>query len=122
MPGAGTLESRCIFQLETKVDDGGGGHTTTWETQFTVWGGFAFPRLRSRMEALAGGAVETIVSGELIVRDASETRRATMKWRVVVTTDPTVSPADQQYWNIRKVYPRELDGFIRFAVESGVPT
>lgn len=121
MPGSGKLNTRCIFQAETKVDDGGGGFTVTWETQFTVWGGFDLPRLSARMEAIASGAVQTVNSGELIVRDASETRRITNTWRVIVTTDPTISPVEQQWWNVRGTQPRQNDGFIRMAVEAGVP-
>lgn len=122
MPGAGKLNTRCIFQAETKVYDDGGGFDVTWQTQFTVWGGFDFPRLSARMEAIAGGAVQTVNSGELIVRDTSETRRITNTWRVIVTTDPTISPAEQQWWNIRGTQPRLNDGFIRMAVEAGVST
>ena len=119
---AGKLDTRCQFQSQTEISDGGGGSTTTWTTQFTVWGGFAFPRLRSRMEAVAAGAVQTVNSGQLTVRDSSDTRRATKEWRVVVVTDHSVSPEATETWNIRKEYPRERDGLLRFEVEAGVST
>ena len=122
MIGAGRLDTRCAFQSQAKVSDGGGGYVTTWSTQFTAWGAFSFPRLRSRMEVIAAGAVETAVAGELLVRDSSKTRVVDKKWRVLVTTDSTVSPTVEEIWNIRKAYPRQRDGFLRFEVEAGVPT
>lgn len=120
--GAGLLDTRCVFEKATKVSDGGGGYTTTWAEEFTVWGAFSFPRMRTRMEAIAAGAVQTVNSAELLVRDSSDTRQATKDWRVVVTTDHTTTPVTTQTWNVRKVYPRQRDGFLRFEVEAGVPT
>lgn len=116
------LDARVTFQSETKTPDGGGGHVIVWTDQFTVWGGFSYPRFRTRMEQLAAGAVQTVNAAELIVRDSPDTRNITGEWRAVVITDPNVSPTEVQTWNIRKVYPRQRDGFIRMEVEEGVPT
>lgn len=122
MIGAGSLDTRCTFQKETQVSDGGGGHTITWVDQFTVWGRIDYPSMRSRMEQIAAGAVQTPVAAELMVRDTSQTRLAKKEWRMVMATDQSVSPTVFETFNIRKVYPRQRDGFLRFEVEAGVPT
>lgn len=119
---AGKLDRRCTFQKETRVSDGGGGYATTWAVQETRWGGLLTPTLRGQMEQIAAGAVTTVIAGVITVRDDSFTRQITRDWRVVTVEDATVSPALTQTWNIRKVYPRERDGYIRMEVEAGVPT
>ena len=119
---AGKLDERVNFQSATQVSDGGGGFAVVWTDQFEVWGGFSYPRMSARMEVIAAGAVETAIGAELIVRDAPETRRIKKEWRAVVLKDGSVSPTEYETWNIRKVLPRQRDGFIRFQVEAGVPT
>lgn len=122
MVGAGVLDRRLAFQKPVKVSDGGGGDAVTWTLQFTVWGGLSIPQMRGRMEAIAAGAVQTEVVAEAIIRDSPQGRLIDKTWRFVVTTDPTTSPATTQTWNIRKVYPRERDGYLRMEVSAGVPT
>ncbi len=122
MIGAGKLDTRCVFQKPVTAADGGGGESTTWTAQFTVWGGLSLPMMRGRMEQIAAGAVQTAVAGEMVVRDSANARLIKKEWRIVVTTDPTVSPETTETWNIRKVYPRQRDGFVRMEVEARVPT
>lgn len=111
---AGRLDTLCAFQSLTEVPDGGGGSITNWTTRFTVWGGFTFPRLGSRMEAVAAGAVQATTRGELIVRRGKATTALIdAKWRVV---------AKGRTWNIGEPLPDQRDGFVRMPIESGVPT
>lgn len=111
--GAGKLDTRCVFQKELKVPDGGGGNSITWPEQFTLWGGFAFPRLSTRMEAVAAGAVQGMTRGELVVRESTNSRLISKDWRVV---------AKGRTWNIGEPQPDQRDGYLRMPVESGVAT
>lgn len=109
----GKLDTRCALQSQAQVSDGGGGFTTTWSTQFSCWGAFAFPNLRSNMEAIAAGSVETALVADLIVRaDSGTTETVTPEWRLT---------AKGKTWNVRKVDPKD-DGYIRMIVEAGVAT
>lgn len=119
---AGKLDRRCTFEKQTKVSDGGGGYETTWAVQGARWGGLLTPTLRSQMEQIAAGAVTTVFSAVLTVRDDSFSRQISNAWRVVIVADATVSPTLLETWNIRKVYPRARDGWIRMELEAGVPT
>lgn len=110
---AGKLDTRCAFQTLTEVPDGGGGFKTSWITRFTVWGAFAFPRLSSRMEAIAAGAVQATTRGELVVRRSRMTALIDAEWRVI---------AKGRVWNIGALLPDQGDGFVRMPIESGVPT
>lgn len=118
----GKLDTRCTFQEQTRTSDGGGGFTTEWTDRFTAWGGFMFPSIRSRMEVIAAGAVQTVNAAQLTVRDSTNTRLVTKEWRVEVVSDPNVSPTAVEVWNVRKALPRTRDGYLRFEVEEGVPT
>lgn len=122
MIGAGSFRDRCTFQKQTKVSDGGGGSTTVWVDQFTLWGRFDFPTFKAGMEAIAAGAVQATNSGKLTLRDTVNARRITKEWRVISTVDDSVSPTTFEVWNVRVVEPRRRDGYVRLVVEEGVPT
>ncbi len=109
----GKLDTRCAFQSQAKVSDGGGGYTTTWSDQFSCWGGFAFPNLRANMEAISAGSVQSAVMADLIVRaDSGTTETVDNTWRLT---------AKGKTWNVRKVPPK-ADGYIRMIVEAEAPT
>ena len=92
----GKLDTRCAFQSMAEVSDGGGGVETTWTTQFSRWGAFAFPNMRSNLETIAAGAVQSAVMADLLVRDDSDTATITPEWRLA---------AKGRTWNVRKVDP-----------------
>lgn len=111
--GAGALDTRCAFEQQVETPDGGGGFSLEWTEQFSRWGAFAFPSLRAQQEAIAGGAVQSTTGGTLTVREDTQTKLITHKWRVV---------AKGRTWNIREVRPGERTGFLRMSVEAGGPT
>lgn len=108
----GARDTRCAFQKETQVADGGGGYTSTWATQFSRWGGFVYPGLRSNMEQIAAGSVEAAQMADLVIPSDTETDTITEAWRLT---------ARGRTWNIRRVTP-PVDGEIRMVVESGTAT
>lgn len=111
----GALDTRVALEEPVEVSDGGGGFDLTWTQRFTRWGALAMPTLRAQQEAIAAGALQSTTGGTLTVRDDSDTRTITAKWRAVVTTRANVATT----WNIREVRPAVGDGYIRFSVEMG---
>lgn len=117
MSGAGDLRERIAFDKRETSSDGGGGTTTSWSEQFTVWGGFTH---------LRGG--ETVLAGRLEgrhtlvirVRASTNTRLITSDWRArdarrgteFAIRDVTLEPMDAG--------GRPARGYIDLLCESGV--
>ena len=119
MVTAANLDRRVAFQSWSEVSDGGGGYSGNWVTQFTLWGGLDI-RQMFRREMVEGGAISSPNTAKLTIRDGASARLITDEWRALTVEDNTISPAENMTWNIRKVYPRERDGYLRFEVEMGV--
>ena len=108
---AGQLRDRVAFQKKVSVSDGGGGSTTSWQTQFTVWGGFRPERGRERLEA---GRLESAVAGVLKVRSSVQARTVDASWRVLI---------DSVAYQVRSITnPDRRDRFLEMTIERGVGT
>lgn len=108
---AGQLNKRVTFQTATETSDGGGGGSTSWGGNVTVWGQFRPERGRERLEA---GRLESAEAGVLTVRSSEATRAITSAYRVLIDSIP---------FNIRAVSnPDQRNKAIEMVVEKGVAT
>lgn len=109
MPRAGALNKRVTFQKEITSDDGGGGTSIDWVTQFTLWGSLLPERGRER---LAADRVQAEVAGVLRVRMLTQAKTVTTAWRAVIDSVP---------YQIRSITnPDQRGKYLEMVVERGV--
>jgi len=106
MPGAGDLTELVDIEQETRVSNGQGGYTTSWEKFSDEW---------TEIVGLSGD--EALLAG---------VQRSVQQWRVIMRRRDDVKPKNRLIWgdttlDIKSVMPlpQEPRDFILLICESG---